>query len=380
MSRFDGKTQRRRFKKLRLDEISLVDLPAHTQAQVAILKRRSPDELAKRMALTTPVAGHAHSIIMVSGHGEGLAELRAGQTSYSEGHVHDWIMDDAGNIILAEAMGHTHGIGALVTKEQVQGLVAALESETAKAETGNPAEDDPGNTTTSKDHPTMTQKNEDAVKVPEAVQKQLDELTQKNERLAAIVSLSPEQRAHFDTLKGEAQDEFLATEDKDAVIKNAESEDPVVYKTLSGRELRKSAGEDMIEMAKELDAEKRQNLANQAIAKRADLVKRAGEELEHLTGSNDAKADLLGAVESLPTEKRGPVLEILKSKDAGMQKAFSEVGTSDDGNGQGIDAHQKIEGIAKRLREADANLTPAQAYVKALETPEGRELHAQLIG
>lgn len=372
MTRFDGKTQRRKLKKLRLDEISLVDLPAHGPAQVAILKRADDDSTQKRMAMTSPTDGHVHVLAL----SDASSDRKSGSTSWSDDHTHDWIIDEQGNLVIGEEHGHSHQV-ALLSKEQAQGIKAALETETRKADTTNPAEETPGNL----EDQNMTDKNDkNAVEIPEAVQGQLDELSAKNARLDAIVSLSPEQRAHFDTLKGEDADAFLKAEDKDAIVKNAESEDPVVYKTLSGRELRKSAGEDMIEMAKELDAEKRQNLANQAVAKRADLVKRAGGAFEHLAGEADAKADLLGAVESLPTEKRAAVLEILKSHDAGMAKAFGEVGTSDAGDGNGADASTKIEGIAKRLREADPKLTAEQAYVKALETPEGRELHEQLVG
>lgn len=366
MARYDGKTTRRKLKKLQIGEISIVDMPAHTPAQVAILKRAAQAE--KRVAMTDAVDGHVH-VLQTGDQQSGMTDW-AGEDDH---HTHPWIIDEQGTLTIGEANGHTHQVAVVVTKEQAQGFAAALDSHTDKAETPPAEGSDPG-PNTSQDH-SMTEKQNDADQA-----NQLAELTKKNERLSAVVSLTPEQRAHFDTLKGEAQDEFLAAEDKDAIVKNAADADPVVYKTLSGRELRKSAGPDVIEMAKELDAEKRENLANREVAKRNALLKRAGDELGHLTGADEAKADLLGAVETLPTEKREAVLAILKSKDAGMEKAFSEVGTSDSGNGSGADANSRIEGIAKRIQEADPKLTAAQAYVKALETPEGQQLHAELIG
>jgi hypothetical protein len=319
------------------------------------------------MALTTQTAGHAHSIIMISAAAEGLAELKAGVTSYEDGHTHNWLMDDAGNIILTDAEGHTHGLSVLVkTDDTVEHI--------------SPAEDSPG-ITPSTDN-IMTEKNDNAAAEAGAVQGQLDELTAKNERLSAIVSLSPEQRAHFDQLEGEAADDFLKAEDKDAVVKNAADENAVVYTAMNGDEFRKSDDPRLIKMAQERDDERRQRLAGEAIAKRGDLVKRAGDELGHLTGEVDAKADLLGAVDAIEdTAKREAVLAILKSKDAGMAKAFEEIGTSEGDTASGnpkADADARIRAIAKKLQESDPTLSAERAYVKALDTTEGRELHKQL--
>ena len=358
MSRYDGKTTRRRFKKLRIDEISVVDNPAHGPATIAIMKRAEAEELEKtRMAVTTLTAGHAHSIILLQADSERLAELKAGETSFSEGHSHKWVMDDAGNVIIADAEGHNHTLAIVVKDSELTPAEASAEGDS----TDN----------------NMTEKNENAAAEAEAVQKQLDELTQKNERLASVVSLSPEQRTHFDTLKGEAADEFLKVEDKDALVKNEQSEDPVVYTNLDGREFKKSADPVVLDLVKSNDELRKAAIANDLVAKRADLVKRANVELEHLTGEEVAKADLLGAVDGLSVEKREAVMAILKSKDAGMAKAMEVIGTASTGNG--ASAHQQIEAIAKRLCDADSNLSKAKAYVAALDTPEGKALQSQLL-
>ena len=110
------KPKKRVMKEFAISEISLVDNPAQPQARIAILKRDEP--MAKnRRALTTMTAGHAHSIILM----DGYSDIKAGRTSFAEmpqgadgGHSHDWVMDDAGNIIIAESHGHTHGVGVLV--------------------------------------------------------------------------------------------------------------------------------------------------------------------------------------------------------------------------------------------------------------------------
>lgn len=371
MTRYDGKTHRRRFKKLRIDEISVVDQPAQSEARVAIMKRAEVLEKNAKMALTSQTAGHAHSIVLVEAIGSSYGELRAGRTSGSgEGddwHTHEWVMDDAGNIILADAHGHSHGISVLVTKEQAEAIAAAPADESHDAASNTPSDEDTQVTNTEKKA------------ADEAVQKQLDELKKSNDRLQQVVSLSAEQRAHFDTLKGAEADEFLAAEDKDAVVKNAADADPVVYTTMSGRVLRKSAGEDTIAMAKELDAERKQRLASEAIAKRAELVKRAGEELGNLNGDESAKVELLNAVDGIPAEKRAPVLAMLKASDAGLAKAFTELGTTSEGDGTQKSAHEQVQEIAKKLQTEQPALTAEQAYVKALETPEGIELQSQLL-
>jgi len=391
MTRYDNSTRRRRLKKLRLTEISLVDQPAHGPARVAITKRKADTpgveaptqkQLGSRMAVTTPADGHAHTVMLVHGNSEGMQELRSGQTSFADGHVHDWVMDDAGNIVITDVNGHTHGIGVLVTKADVdmgedelaEGVLAALGAENPDA--GTTAEEFG---TSSEDH-TMTQKNDQAAndKTPAVTQDQLDAAQKRAERAEQIVKLTPDQRAHFDGLPEGEQDEFLSASDKDAIVKNANDANKVVYVDLDGNEFRKSDDKRMIDAAKRADKAEKRAAAQELAAKRATFEKRANEELSHLPGETSAKAALLEAVEGIKDESlRDDALEILKSKDAGLSKAFTAVGTQDSTDGDGRDPNEVIEGIAKSIREKSPDLSPEQAYVAALDTPEGREAFAQ---
>lgn len=387
MSSNDETKKRRRVKKFRLDEISLVDRPAHSPARIAIMKREADtpivEPIQKKLAMTSLTAGHAHTVVMVQGSNEGLAELRAGQTSFVEGHSHDWIMDDAGNIIFADAEGHSHGLSILITKADdeinddilAESLLASLApaSEQASTPTAGDSGDSTGDDNMSKQE---TKTDGDPVAV---TQEQLDELTKRNERLEQIMKLSPEQRAHFEKLEGDEQDNFLANEDKDAVLKNLADEDPIVYTAADGTKIRKSAGEHVLRLTKDNDELRKTNAKNDELTKRAGFEKRAAEELGHLTGDDSAKSDLLEAVETIPVEKREAVLAILKSKDAGMATAMSTLGTSDNGNGEGADAETKLTALAKAHGEKHPELSPEQAYVAVLETPEGQELHAQQL-
>ena len=378
--------RRRRVKKFRLDETSLVDSPAHRPARIAILKRAADtvdvEPIQKnRLAMSTYTAGHSHSLVLISASSEGMAELKAGQTSFADGHVHDWIMDDAGNILISDSEGHSHGLSALVKADEsltnetlAEGFLASLASDETQA-----SDNSAGTTGNSGD--TQMSKNEPIADPKVVPQEQYDELTKRNERNEAIVKLSPEQRAYFGAMQADGeQDKFLAAEDKDAIVKNATEADPVVYTSRHGDTFVKSDDQRLVRSAQRADKAEERIEQAEGLAKRAGFEKRAGEELEHLTGENGPKADLLEAIETLPVEKREAVTAILKSKDAGMAKAFETLGTSNDGNGDGADANTLIKGIAKGLMETDKSLSPERAYVAALDTPEGRKLHSQLAG
>lgn len=375
MSSHLPKKKRRRVTKFRLDETSVVDTPAHEPARIAIMKREADTldvELLQknRLAMTTLTAGHSHTLVLVSANSEGMSELKAGHTSFADGHVHDWIMDDAGNILISDADAHSHGLSALVkaadditTETLTEGLLASLASD-------QPQANDPGD---------IMSKNDSTPETPVVTPEELAKVEQRAERAESIVKLSPEQREYFGSLQTDSeQDEFLGTDSKDAIVKNAADADPVVHTDLDGNEIRKSEGATVLRLAKQNDELRKNAAKTEAITKRAGFEKRAGEELQHLTGESTVKADLLEAVETLPIEKRAPVMEILKSKDAGMAKAFETLGTSE--SSDGVDANAKIEKIAKNLREKDPTLSPERAYVAALDTPEGRELHVELAG
>lgn len=376
--------RRRRMKKFRLDEISMVDRPSHSPARIAIMKRAAdapndvePTQIQKRAALTTSVEGHAHSLIT----SDSTSDLVAGQTSFEVsdgdefGHSHSWIINEAGTMVIGMANGHTHELDQLSKKGTVSNEPVPTGSAVDNP-VGNTAADQLGD---SSEDIMSKQGTQAAGKEPDAVtQEQLDEVTKRAERAESIAKMNSEQRAYFDALSPENQDEFLTSEDKDGIVKNAKDADPVVHTDLDGNEIRKSEGPTVLRLAKSNDELRKQAAKHEAIAKRADFAKRADSELGHLTGDDDAKADLLEAVETIPSEKREAVMAILKSKDAGMAKAFQVVGVTGDNNEEGVDANAKIEEIAKGLRKEQPKLTPEQAYVAALDTPEGRELQDQL--
>lgn len=385
MSSHTTPKKRRRVKKFRLDETSLVDTPAHRPARIAIMKRAADIVDVKpiqknRLAMSTYTAGHSHSLVLISAHSEGMAELKAGQTSFAEGHVHDWIMDDAGNILISDAEGHSHGLSALVKADDItneklaEGILASLASDDPQASDSADSLGDSGDIPMSKNEPKTPE-------TPEVTPEELAKVEQRAERAEQIVKLSPEQRAHYDGLKTDGQTEFLKSEDKDAIVQNATEADPVEYTSDNGDTFRKSDDSRLVKMARERDVERRELAEERALRKSEDLLKRGSELLKSCNGTPEAKAALLGAIEGIKDEAmRKSALEIVQAKDAGLQKAFDTLGTSDDGSGEGTDAETLIKGIAKGLIDADSTLSPERAFVAALDTPEGRKLHSQLAG
>jgi len=346
----DGKIIPTIMKEFSMNEISIVDHPAQADAKIVLAKRS--EDVEKRMALTTLTAGHAHLIVGMMASPDGLGELRAGQTSYADGHSHSWVMDDAGNIILADAEGHSHGLAVLVkadtlTEEQLASLeTVPFEASKAAEAIGNSGET------------SMSDQNDQAVDpAVEALKSQLA----KAERLA---SLNDAEKAHLNGLEdGEA---FLAL-DADAraeELAKAADANAVVFKSLDGTEYRKNDDPRLIALAKASDAERAKREALEKAAAQADLEKRAGELA--LPGEGAPRVSLLKAVDLLPEAEKAAVLELLKAHADRLGEATKTLGTTEtpaDGD--------PIEAIAKRLREQDPNLTEAQSYVKALETPEG---------
>lgn len=373
------KKQRRVMKEFVIHEISLVDNPAQPDARVAVIKR-ADDELVEknRRALTTMTAGHAHSITLMTGD----ADLKAGQTSWvddgnGQGHTHDWVMDDAGNIILADAHGHTHGLAVLVKSDDLPeaGELASLLSEGVAEPSRDPDNSNPeaGDGVTKDQNMTDQEKAE--------LEQKLADLQKSNDRNAAIVALSPEQRAHFNGLSGDEAEAFLAksSEERDAVIKNAANSNPVIFKSADGTEYRQDDDPRLVQMAKDRDADRAETARLNAVAKQADLEKRAGDVLKNMGGEITTKAALLGAVDGIKDEAlRGKVTEMLTAHDAGLGKAFERVGTTE-GAPEGSTPADELDDLAKAYA-SEHKVDFTEAYTQVLNTAKGQELYKRHTG
>ena len=204
-----------------------------------------------------------------------------------------------------------------------------------------------------------TDKANDTQPSVEELQKQLD-------RANSIIALSQTEKSHFDSLEGEVQDAFLAKSSDErkaeieSVSKAKQDADPVLYTTADGVELRKSAGEALIAMAKANDAIAKENSELRAQREQDSLEKRAEEELSHLPGDVKTRAAMLKAVESISDEdQRKAALDALKANNNAMGEAFEAHGVS--GQSAPSSADSELNQLAKELAE------------------KGKELYAQTI-
>jgi hypothetical protein len=378
----DGKVVKTIMRSFSLNEISAVDKPAQVGATVAILKRGvSAKEVAQAMAkegfntaLTTPTAGHTHLINM----GGGSYRIRAGDTSWSDGHTHPWLEDEAGNITIGHALGHNHGV-EIVTKElQADGGEQADASASDNSASDNKAADELG---AQEDQPMTPEEQKKAAEAAQKIQKDMEQLQKRAERAEQLLALTNEQREYHKSLKGDAADSFLALDESERndLIKAATEANKVVYKGEDGVEYRKSDDARLVTLAKRLDEESKKRRESEARSYDADLRKRAAE-LDNLPGDDETRVAMLKALDSLPIEQRTKAIEALKAKNSAMSAAFEQNGHSNvtdlDVGDEQLDPLNKM---AIALAKSE-KLTFEQAYAKALDTPEGQKAYEKYVG
>lgn len=351
-----------------LDEISSVDFPAQEPARALLMKAREDEELRKRLRLTSLVEGHQHVVSTTPR--TGGDDVWENRTSYDysddaeSSHSHPVVLNDDGTIEIGYADGHTHTV-----------IVKSLTADDLEKSLGQPQEPAGSGGGPNGENP-MTKTDDKTAGADEAVEKRIADLEARAEKAERLASLSDVQKAHYGTLSPDAQAEFLgkSAEERDADVEKAAGDDPVVYTTLSGEQIRKSAGSLVLDLAKRADETEKALAVEKAARERDTFVKRAGEELDNLSGSEDAKVALLKAVDGIRSEAdRKAVLEILKGANSGVKKAFETAGTV---AGDASDAEDQLNDLAQK--RADANgITFAKAYADVLGTPEGRRLYAE---
>ena len=380
--------RKRIMREFRIDEISGVDNPAQEGARVAIMKRAEPkgdipphgsysltldtselenmvkSEMQKGMGdladlLTSEEEGHQHGIGVSRCDGEIAYYVSYASGPDDEaGHSHPLARSDSG-YVLGIVAGHTHAID----QESMSRAVLALMT---KANVGKGEE-------------TMTDKTEKATDTQPTV----EELQARLARTQAVVALNTKERTHFDALPEEAQTAFLAKSADDrkaeieAVAKAEQDADPVVYKTDAGVELRKSAGEALIEMAKANDRILCENAGLRKEREQDALVKRAEAELQHLPGDVKTRAAVLKAIDGIEdAAQREAAHNALKAQDGALAKAFEtrghggqpEPGSPDDQLDKLAKAHAEKEGVSYQA-----------AYADVLTSTEGRALYAKTV-
>lgn len=391
----DGNIIKSVFTSLTMDEISAVDHPAQVGARMAIMKRshlKDDDEegnpkgkkkkpFGKRALLLTPTDGHTHTLVDEVGPG---ARTIVGDTSWTAGpdgvgHFHPWVRNpDTGSFTIGEAEGHTHNTLIDVSPDNAISLEKAKAGSpepaaASNSNSGDSTADSVGNVPQGTTMSKTNEKTADEIKVA----KQLDELTKRAERAEKVAELNDAQRAIFTDLEVEDQDEFLGltADQRDAQVAKAAEANAVVYTDSEGTEYRKSDDQRMVSLAKRADAERDLRVKSEEVAKAANLAKRA-EGFKHIVGGVEAATLLLKGIDALPEADQAPALEALGKQEAALAEAFVRKGTSEVSSDEG----DELETIAKAIRVTDPTLSPEQAMVKALETPEGSVAYSKSLG
>ena len=349
----------------KIDEISSCPRGAQQGAKAVLMKRA---KVEKALAVTTINAGHAHT---VSTFGPDAAEMRSGQTDYVQStedggsHYHSWVTDESGNIIIADAAGHGHGLAALITKN----------------EDISPEEDPLADLLSKGKHKAKDKKMTDEEKKKLAdLEKSVAEQTARAERAEKLAKMSDSEKSHLDTLEGDKADKFLAksVDERSAEIAELAKADAVIFTDMEGEEYRKSDDPRLVKMAKRADLERTARQDMEKKAADAELAKSA-ESISHLPGEAEGRIALMKGIATLGDEDKEKALKCLSASDEAMAKGFKTLGTSSDSVEAGS-SEEEIDAMAKKLRDKNPDLTEAQSMVKALETPEGQALYRKHVG
>lgn len=209
------------------------------------------------------------------------------------------------------------------------------------------------------------------------------EVLKRLEKFEKVSGLTGVHKAHYDALPAAEQDAFLALDaaGRDTEVNKAKGDDPVVYTTMEGLDIRKSAGEVVLALAKSADKDKRELLAERAERKQENLAKRANDELSNFTGTIEVRTALLKAVDTISdTTVRGDVLKSLTAANSAMGGAFNNRGNpaprQEQINKSLDNPDDQLEQLAKNLVAQNPKLAYHEAYSQVLDTPAGRELYA----
>lgn len=281
---------------------------------------------------TSSDAGHQHGIHVYM-YDDEIAIV----TSYAMGedsdrsHDHQLVRNADGSYSVLENAGHTHDD---IPADAIMNIITQrlLEKEAAGEELPEegPLADLLAAAKKSKDQqsegePEMADDN-----------KELDALKAQVAALTAVAALTGAHKAHYDTLDEDGQAEFLKMDDaaktraveaaEKAAKAKAEEADPVVYTADNGDVFKQSDDPRLVKMAKERDAERKENIRLQKAAEDEALTKRA-EELKFIPGDVDVRKAMLKALDGIEDEGvRKKAHEAIKAVNRDNSPLFKTVG------------------------------------------------------
>ncbi|MEE8609006.1 MAG: hypothetical protein V3S55_15485 [Nitrospiraceae bacterium] len=247
--------------------------------------------------------------------------------------------------------------------------------------TSEDSEQDAGNTGTvrTQESKTMVDKTEKT-----EAETQVADLTAQLDRANKVSELNDVEKAYLAKLDDAAKDTFLAKSAEDrateveAVVKAATDADPIVYTTKGGIELRKSAGEVLIALAKSNDELVAANKVLVASSESASYEKRVAEDFAHIPGDTATRVAMLKAIDGIEDkDQREAALNALKAQNEAMSKAFDTLGNT--GSPVPGSASDELDKLAKAHQVANPGMSYEIAYDTISQTTKGAELYAKTV-
>lgn len=378
--------KRQIIKDMTVSEVSSVDRPAQKGARAVIMKRDTGSgDLEKRACMTTVADGHLHTLWDDRGNGE----LNAGETDYVEGHSHSWVRDASGNIIIGMARGHTHELGTIGKGDASMKITNRAELTAAISKAQGEGDNVTVSTVTAIHKAAADLKAEDALPkegpLAKADDSRVSTLETELAKMKSVAELTPAQKARYDMLKTEDEKKaFLAksSAERDTEIEKAAGEDPVVYTTLDGIDIRKSAGDAVVNALKSADSARREVAVEKAQRVNLELEKRAEKDLGKLGGTMAGKKALLKALDGIEDEEvRKSALEVINSANeiAAKGNIFEKRGSGAPAPIEKGSAETQLEKLAQD-RAKEKSISFEKAYDEVLDTEAGQKLYAEVIG
>lgn len=397
------------FQKFKSGEYTGVSIDALGVRQLLKSKGGKPERVLKQAVVTSETDGHAHTIDLddpadfhwVRDHLTTSYQTSKGATN---AHSHAWVFDlETGKVTIVADSGHSHTCDAVVPPD-VLTAYKALEAQERAARTATPSvvADDPSdgvpapisdekasgatvvviaskdgtNGKSTRHGEIRSVKSHSEETMPTEQDKQIEALKKSNERLERIAKMTGAQKSHFDTLTGEAQEEFLAksSKERDLELVEIEKSNEVVYTCEDGTPIRKRDGELAVRQAKRADEALKIAKAERDARELTELKKRAGDLMGNLAGTDDAHVDLLRAIEAMPEAKREGMTATIKAANDLMKTRATAPGTGGHGNPNAGNANPEavFDAEVKKYAEANGIKDQGEALEKFLGTEPGR--------
>lgn len=353
----DGK--RRKMIMKTLSAVALTSRGANPQANVTFYKSfvkpteeiSKDEDVEKRLILSEANEGHTH-LIRINDYSK--VEM-GGDTGWTMGHDHPFVIDDNGNVTIGEAHGHTH---------QYLTNISDLMKVDETADNGN----------LSKEESNMGDQEK-------AVDNSAELETLKTALALAVAmgTLTDTHKAHYNALDEGAKEVFLAKslDERDLVMTAIKSDNPEVYKSLDGTVFFKNDDPRFVKMAKEGDETKAELKKAQDKAEGLSLTKRATDEFSNLPGKVDTHIALIKAVDTIEDEEiRKAVEATLKAHNDSMNSIFKGVGTTEVSK-EADNANDEMDRLAKAHQQAN----PETGYIDAYDiiSKANPELYAEAV-